>query len=242
MKFQSRATMKTAPALVLLAALALTACGGGTGLGPGEIEKREDKLRDRLPIDWTQYNGGDYQGAIDFFTKTLEQADVIEGVEGVKTLVKAEAQNGIGWTYLRMQDLDAAEQAFEVASHLDRNNADIWVGWAGVALALREYADVLRFSNQALELDPDYSSGARLDTDGRILSHDDLDERHVRLMLAEAYFQLGRYSAADRPDPQNAAAQVRLIDSDYTYRDPGQLLEAISQVAIELQESITAGN
>lgn len=232
---------KTVPVLAIALALALSACGGGTGLGAGEIGKREDRLRDRLPIDWNQYNTGDYESAIDFFAKTLEQADVVEGVGGVKTLVKAEAQNGIGWSYLRLQDLDAAAQAFAVASRLDRNNADIWVGWAGVALALRDYADVLQFSNQALDLDPDYNSSVRIDADGRILSHDELDERHVRLMLAEAYFQLGRYSAADRSDPQNAAAQVRLIMLDYKYRDPGQLLEAISQVAIALQESITAG-
>jgi len=221
-------------ALVLALGLALNACGGGTGLGPGEIQKREDRLRDRLPIDWTQYNDGDFEGAIEFFSKTLQQADVVEGVEGVKTLVKAEAQNGIGWSYLRLQDLDAAAQAFTVASRLDRNNADVWVGWAGVALALREYADVLGYCNTALELEPDYSSAARIDPDGRILSHDDIDERHVRLMLAEAYFQLGRYSAIDRPDPQNAAAQLRLIRTDYTYRDPGHLLEAISQAAIDM--------
>lgn len=242
MRVSATALKRKAFALAATVGVALTACGGGTGLGPGEIEKREDRLRDRLLIDWASYVAGDYQGSIDSFTKTLEQADVVEGVEGVKTLVKAEAQNGIGWNYLRLQDLDAAAQAFEVASRLDRNNADIWVGWAGVALAMREYADVLQFSNQALDLEPDYTSGARIDADGRDFSHDDVDERHVHLMLAEAYFQLGRYSAIDRPDPQNAAAQVRLIKSDYRYQDPGQLLEALSHISIDLQESITAGN
>ena len=56
----------------------------------------------------------------------------------------------------------------------------------------------------------------------------------MRLLLAEAYFQLGRYSAVDRPDPSNAAAQMRLATGEFTFRDPGQLLQEISKLALEL--------
>lgn len=56
--------------MLLLAAM-MVACGGGSGVGPEEIRKQEKKLRDRLPIDWDNYNNGDYQAAIDFFAKTL---------------------------------------------------------------------------------------------------------------------------------------------------------------------------
>ena len=42
----------------------LTACGGGTGLGPASIQKREDKLRDEL--------------------KTLTQKDVTLNIQEVK--------------------------------------------------------------------------------------------------------------------------------------------------------------
>lgn len=226
----------------IIVSCALVACGGGTGLGPGEIQKREDKLRDRLPIDWNLYNSGDFQGAIDFFTKTLQEADALEGIElGVRNQVKAEAQTGIGWSFIRLQNLTAAAQAFGIATQLDRSNADAWVGWAGVALALRQYADVLQYTNQALEIDPDYSSATRIDAAGRVLAHDKVDERHVRLMLAEAYFQLGRYSAVDRADPNNSSAQIRLIDRDYRFRDPGQLLEKISDLSLELQDLVSAG-
>jgi len=227
---------------ILALAFALSACGGGTGLGPGEIRKREDKLKDRLTIDWNQYNQGQYEDSIEAFSQTLQQADVIEGVEAVRNQVKAEAHSGIGWTLLRMQDLEDAAQSFGLATQLDRANADAWVGWAGAALAQGRYSDVVQYANQALEVDTDYNSGTRLDSEGRVLAHDYVDERHVRLMLAEAYFQLGRYSPLDRPDPLNATAQLRLIRPSYKYKDPGQLLQAISEVAIELQESITAGD
>lgn len=244
MKSAMKTTVTRLGAIGLCAALTgpLTGCGGGTGVGPGEIQKREERLRDRLPIDWTGYNGADYQGAIDFFSKTLDEADALEGVElGVVNQVKAEAHDGIGWAYIRLQDLSSAAQAFAAATKLDRTNADAWVGWAGVSLALRNYADVLQYTNQALEADPDYNSATRIDQAGRVLGHDELDERHIRLMLAEAYFQLGRYSATDRPDPNNAAAQVRLIDREYRFRDAGHLLEKISELSLQLQDAVSAG-
>ncbi len=39
-------------AMSLCAAFLLGACGGGNGLGPGEIQKREDRIREQLPLDW----------------------------------------------------------------------------------------------------------------------------------------------------------------------------------------------
>ncbi len=234
---ESMKTSRIAAVLVVAGLLALTACGGGTGVGPGEIEKREARLRDRLPTDWNKYNTAEYEGAIEFFTKTLEQADALEGVDRVKDPVKSEAQSGIGWSFFQLQNLAAAEQAFAQATALDRQNADAWAGWAGVALAQSEFNDVAQFSSQALETDPDYNSATRVDDAGRLLGHDNVDERHLRLMLAEAFFQLGRYSAVDRADPNNAAAQVRLVNQDFRFKDPGQLLQAISDLAVELQST-----
>ena len=118
---------------------------------------------------------------------------------------------------------------------------DAWVGRAGVALALGQYADVLSYTNIALETDADYNSATRIDAAGRFLGHDSVDERHVRLMLAEAYFHLGRYSAIDRADPHNAAAQMRLLEGSFAFEDPGQLIQEMSKVTLELQQEITGG-
>lgn len=221
---------------MLLGVALLCGCGGGNGLGPGEARKREDRLKERLPLNWKGYRAGDYQAAIAAFTETLEKAEVLEGAEGVKNQVKSEAQNGIGWSFFRMQDLDNAAASFKQAAQLDRRNADAWVGWAGVVLAQRRYNDAIQYANQALEVDPNYTTANRQDDRGHDLAHDVYDQRHVRLVLAESYFQLGRYSAADRPDPNNAAAQLRLVDSSYRYRDPGQLLETIAQNSLILRE------
>lgn len=226
--------------LMLVAALLCGACGGGNGLGPGEAKKREEKLKERLPLDWKEYRTGGYQAAIDAFTETLEQADLLEGVEGVESQVKSEAQNGIGWAFFRLQDLDNAYAAFRLATQFDRRNIDAWAGWAGVVLAQRRYNEALQYAGQALEIDPNYASAARQDDQGRDLKHDQFDYRHVRLVLAESYFQLGRYSAADRPDPNNAAAQLRLISPAFRFKDPGQLLESIGQKALELQGEISS--
>ena len=227
--------------LSCLAGALLLSCGGGSGIGPGEIKKREERLKDRLPIDWTQYNAGDLEGAIDFFTATLDETDGLVGVEAVKNEVKSEAQNGIGWSFMTMQDLDAAELAFDIATTLDRRNADAWVGRAGVALAQGDFGDVVQYAIDALEAEPDYDSAIRLDSQGRQLGHDNLDDRHVRLMLSEAYFHLGRYSAVDRPDPNNAAAQLRLVNRNYKFSSLGQLLDSLSVASINLQESVSNG-
>ncbi|MBM3280995.1 MAG: hypothetical protein FJY95_23400, partial [Candidatus Handelsmanbacteria bacterium] len=36
-------------------ALWVAGCGGGNGLGPGEARKREDKVKDTLPVAWSHY-------------------------------------------------------------------------------------------------------------------------------------------------------------------------------------------
>ncbi|MFT5090863.1 MAG: tetratricopeptide (TPR) repeat protein [Candidatus Latescibacterota bacterium] len=225
----------------LLLGASMLACGGGSGVGPEAIRKQENKLRDRLPIDWVNYNSGDYQGAIDFFVKTLEQADTFEGSEAIINEIKSEAHNGIGWAFFRQQDLDAASSSFQQATKLNRRNEDAWVGYAGVALARGLYNDVVQYAIQALSINSDYSSTNRIDDSNRQLGHDGFETRHVRLLLAEAYFQLGRYSAVDRPDPSNAAAQMRLAQGAFIFRDPGQLLQEISKLALELQQESNNG-
>ena len=225
-------------ALFAAAILLHSGCGGGNGLGPTETKRQEDKLRDRLPEDWRPYKTGDYAAAIDRFTQTLAQADLLEGSEGAKNQIKSEAHNGIAWSFFKLQDLAKADLAFRQALQLDSRNTDAWVGRAGVSHALQKFSDAIQFAITALEIDPDYDSGARLDAAGRDFSHDNFKARHVRLLLAESYFQLGRYSALDRPDPNNASAQLRLIRGQFQFRDPGHLLQNISEEATSLlQES-----
>ena len=227
--------------LVALAVIVLLSCGGDSGTGPDEIKESEERLKRRLPIDWTQYNDGDLERAINFFTATLDVADGLEGVEAVRNEVKAEAQNGIGWSFMSQQQLDDAERAFSIATTLNRRNADAWVGWTGVSLAQRDFGDVVQFAKQALEAEPDYDSATRVDSDGRSLGHDDFDVRHVRLMLSEAYFHLGRYSVRDQRDPDNAAAQLSLVNRSYRFQSPGQLLDSLSVAVLSLQKTVSTG-
>ena len=226
---------------VLLLAGLLWGCGGGSGVGPEELLKQEEKLRDRLPVDWGNYKNGDYDGAIEFFTSTLDKAESYQGPEAILNEIKSEAHNGIGWAFFRKQDLEAASSAFQQATTLNRRNTDAWVGYAGVALARRLFNDAIQYPMQALSADSEYASYFRMDGSERQMGHDSFDTRHVRMILAESYFQLGRYSAIDRPDPSNASAQLRMIDEDFTFRDPGQLLLEMSRISIELQAEQGSG-
>ena len=226
---------------VLLLAGLIWGCGGGSGVGPEELLKQEEKLRDRLPVDWVNYKNGDYDGAIEFFTTTLENAESYQGPEAILNEIKSEAHNGIGWAFFRKQDLKAASSAFQQATTLNRRNADAWVGYSGVALARRLFNDAIQYAMQALSADSEYASYNRIDSSERQMGHDNFDTRQVRMILAESYFQLGRYSAIDRPDPSNASAQLRMIDEDFTFRDPGQLLLEMSRISIELQAEQARG-
>ena len=230
-----------ASALSVCTAVLLCACGGGTGLGPGEIQKREDRLKERLETDWDHYRAGEYRSAINSFTQTLGQADVLEGTEAIRTKVKSEAHNGIGWSFFQSQYLDSAAVAFRQATRLNRRNVDAWAGWSGVALAQAKFSDAESYAPQALEIDPLYDSANRhFDEQLAIfeLGHDRFDWRHIRLVLAEVYFQLGWYSASDRPDPRNGAFQMNLIDRGFAYTDPGRLLESISREALKLRDTL----
>jgi len=226
-------------AMVTVVALTFVGCGGGSGIGPEALMEQENKLRNRLPIDWVSYNTGDYQAAIDVFAETLEQAETFEGSEAVLNEIKSEAHNGIAWAFFKQQDLESAWNSFQQATRLNRRNPDAWAGWAGLALATQRYYDAAQFAIQSIESDSDYNSAFRLDVGKRELGHDSFDTRHVRLILAQAYFQLGRYSAMDRADPNNAAAQVRLLQGVFNFSDPGRLLQEMSKISLELQlESI----
>lgn len=226
--------MVTKTTAMIYISIIMMACGGGSGIGPNEIFEQEAQLRDRLPTDWTHYHRGEYASAVEFFTETLENASTFDGSESVLNEIKSEAHNGIGWAFFRLQDLEAASSAFQQSTKLNRRNQDAWAGHAGVALARGNYNEAAQFALQNLSVNTDYNSGLRVDGQDRALGHDNFDTRHVRLILAESYFQLGRYSAQDRPDPSNAAAQLRLIKGDYTFVDAGQLLNEIGKMSLEL--------
>ena len=219
----------------------LVACGGGSGVGPGEVNKREDELKEKIKVDWETYESGDLQSALGAFQQTLLTASTKSGTESIRNQVMSEAQNGIGWIYFKTQSLDSASVAFNEATKLNRRNEDAWAGWAGVALANKRYSDAARYADQALSIEPDYNSATRTlddDDNSMLVGHDNFDARHLRLLLAEAYFHLGRYSAAERSDPKNAAAQVRLLrNNQFAYIDPGKLLEAISIEAQKLHDN-----
>lgn len=221
-------------------------CGGGCGPEPQEGgAETEVELQALLLNGWKHYNLGDFRTAIDTFSAALEKVNVNEPAldPGVRRQVTAEAHNGIGWSYFRTRELDNARNAFRQATSFSSRISDAWVGWAGVALMQGRYADAVQFGNQGLEDDRSYNSALRNGPEWKYISlqewqplgHDRVDVRHVRLMLAEGYYQLGRYSAAESPDPNNAAAQVRLIRGAFRYTDPVELVQVIGELAMELK-------
>ena len=200
-----------------LCSLTAWACGGGNGLGPTEIKHREAAVEQQLELSWKKYNAGDLDGSISGFRETLDAADHLDVSSGTTNLIKGEAYDGIGWSAFRQQDLDLAASSFQQSVALNRQNTDAWVGWGGVSLAQRQFTNTVQFCITALDADLHYNSTTRTYIAGLDLSHDAIDTRSVRLMLAEAYLNLGYYSPVERADPFNASAQVRLLRPSYQY-------------------------
>ena len=189
-------------------------CGGGTGIltTPGD---QTGTIEDLIGQGWQLYEQGQYDGAIVKF----------EGVLQLESN-RSSAHNGLGWSYFRKQDLKKARETFEKAIRFAPSSADAFVGLAGVALSegdagknREKYSEVIVNANQALLLEAAYTS-----------NHDRLTWHHVRLILAQAYFYLGKYTKEQSPDPNNAEAQIRKIDVSFAYTTPANLLKKIEDL------------
>jgi hypothetical protein len=120
---------------------------------------------------------GDFEGALSKFTDA--QAEDVDF---------AEADNGLGWTRLRLGALRVAVGHFEAALVKGHASAD---PFAGMAVGYRDLVPM------GLEAAAEAGKNA-LSRDARyIFVHDpDFDWRDLRLILAQSYFGLHRYSEA----------------------------------------------
>jgi tetratricopeptide (TPR) repeat protein len=147
---------------------------GDDGDGPGPVTSAESLTAD----GWRLFEAASFAAALDRFDAALE-TDPVWG----------EAYNGLGWTWMNLDSLEAAVDAFERA--MGKNVETPADPLAGMAAARRDLEPVdlelcLTAADSALSLSPRY-----------VFSHDpSYDWRDVRLILAHAHFGLGQYAEA----------------------------------------------
>lgn len=138
-----------------------------------------------LKEGWQAYQAGEIQKAKEKFVSALSLDDSY-----------AKAYNGLGWCEFRLGNLSEAGEAFSSAIENDTTLLDAHVGFAGKSLAVGEYKSVVEHATIVLNSSSNY-----------VFSHDpSITYYQVRLMLAEAYFQIGEY--------KKAFEQVSLLNPD----------------------------
>jgi len=164
---------KLLPGLFLVLAVG---CGGGDS-GPSETASS------RAAEGWTLFESGDYEGAIEKFDRAV-----------ILDLTYADAYNGRGWSYARLDSLSRSLNDFGRAIARTGQGAALADFYAGSSPVYRDietrpshFDSAVVFASDALALDRRY-----------IFSHDsDFDWHDLHLIMAQAYFALNDYTSAN---------------------------------------------
>jgi tetratricopeptide (TPR) repeat protein len=158
-------------------------CGGGGGGGGPEVTAEQ-----LTSEGWARFEAGDFQGAMSKF----EGAIAIDSNYG-------EAYNGLGWSCVKIDSLEAAVNAFGQAISKGVSTADPRAGKAVVYRDLEpvDFQASIDWADSALARDSDY-----------VFSHDTtMTWKDLRLILAQSYYGLHEYEEAleqvDILDPEN---------------------------------------
>ena len=195
--------------IVVILLLILSGCGGGiSAYKVGDY----DSL---MKSGWSKYNQNKFEEAQQLFLEAKAMNDE-----------RAEAYIGCGWSLLMRQHPDSALveffNAFDYITTLN-DTVDIACGISGSYLAKGDNNRVINFLNN---YDLEY-----FEDSFPLRDHDFfLDRSDLELVLAQAYYRLGIFSAAEAPDPDNALYHLnQVLITPYVYTTPDELMEKMTE-------------
>ena len=195
--------------IVVILLLILSGCGGGiSAYKVGDY----DSL---MKSGWSKYNQNKFEEAQQLFLEAKAMNDE-----------RAEAYIGCGWSLLMRQHPDSALveffNAFDYITTLN-DTVDIACGISGSYLANGDNNRVINFLNN---YDLEY-----FEDSFPLRDHDFfLDRSDLELVLAQAYYRLGIFSAAEAPDPDNAVYHLnQVLITPYVYTTPDELMEKMTE-------------
>jgi len=165
-------TMRTSILVCWLCCVSvIVGCGGGGGGGP------TDTAASLTEDGWDLYEAGNYEGAVvKFFRATQLDANY------------ADAYNGLGWSYGKMDSLQQAADGFVLCIGKGMTTADPYAGRAPVYRDLDppQFSNAINSATTALTKDSDYE----------FEHNEDFDWRDLCLIKAQCHFALKEYSQA----------------------------------------------
>lgn len=165
--------------LLALFAIALTSCEDKitNQIDDIDVTPKEQKLTE---MGWAAFENGDLANAKNYFTAAINENGYY-----------ADAYNGLGWTYARLNSLDLSHSYFtlgRISAETTPLYRDASAGRSFVNLAMDNYSEAISDVNDALRYDPYYYYGEY------IFRHDlTITGMDLLLVMAESYFLLEIY-------------------------------------------------
>ena len=192
----------TVTRILIRSIIIVTAFAFSIGCGPTDTETPPDE-NTMPPLfvlqGWERFQSGDFNDAASLFIQAL----AVDPQDH-------RAHNGLGWSLLKLGNLQNAVASFDAAIDNGFTGADPHVGKVVIFRDRRpiDYLATIDEANVALAIDSEYAFA--YDTD--------LDWRDVRLILAQAYFAIGSYVEANAQvsvlggTPQDPSAPTFVAD------------------------------
>jgi len=164
--------------LIIIVTLSSFSCDNG-----GEPE---GSAADLINSGWVNFEAGDYSTAIINFNSAI-----------AKDASAFEAYSGIGWSQIRLDQIDDAEINYLTALNGNYAGKELLAGLAAISLANEEYTTAIGYAESILNIDPDW-----------VFEHDNtIDFKDVWFVVAIAYFHEGDF----------AEVEVAILKIDSTY-------------------------
>ena len=172
--------MKTKFIILIIVTLSLISCEDNGS----EPEATAGEL---INSGWLKFEAGEYSSAVSDFNSAI-----------TKDASAFEAYSGIGWSQIRLDQIDDAETNYLTALNGNYAGKELLAGLAAISLANEEYTTAIGFAESILNIDPDW-----------IFEHDNtIDFKDVWFVVALAYFHEGDFAEVE--------AAILKIDSTYS--------------------------
>ena len=172
--------MKTKFIILIIVTLSLISCEDNGS----EPEATAGEL---INSGWLKFEAGEYSSAVSDFNSAI-----------TKDASAFEAYSGIGWSQIRLVQIDDAETNYLTALNGNYAGKELLAGLAAISLANEEYTTAIGFAESILNIDPDW-----------IFEHDNtIDFKDVWFVVALAYFHEGDFAEVE--------AAILKIDSTYS--------------------------
>ena len=161
--------MRTKFIILIIVTLSLFSCEDNGG----EPEATAGEL---INSGWVNFEAGEFSSAVSDFNSALS-----------KDASAFEAYSGIGWSQIRLDQIDEAETNYMTALNGNYAGKELLAGLAAISLVNEEYTTAIGYAESILNIDPDW-----------VFEHDNsIDFKDVWLLVATAYFHEGDFAEVE---------------------------------------------